>query len=67
MLNQWDGNLTIDENNGTILSKMVGAGKKNAEDNTFSGVLMGDVQSGTENNLVHETGIYGFDHGVMSF
>lgn len=67
MLNQWDGNLTIDENNGTILSKMVGAGKKNAEDNTFSGVLMGDVQSGTGNNLVHETGLYGFDHGVMSF
>lgn len=67
MLNQWDGNLTIDEENGIILSKMVGAGKKNSDDNTFSGVLMGDVQAGTGNNLVRETGIYGFDRGVMSF
>ena len=66
MLNQWDGNLTIDENNGTILSKMVGAGKKNSN-NTFSGVLMGDVQQGTGNNMVRETGLYGFQEGVMTF
>ena len=34
MLNDWNGNLTIDEKNGTILSAMMGAGIKN-EDNTF--------------------------------
>jgi hypothetical protein len=28
MLNSWDGELTIDKNNGTILSTMVGAGSK---------------------------------------
>ena len=66
MLNQWDGNLTIDENNGTILSKMVGAGRKNPN-NTFSGVLLGDVQAGTGRNMETETGLYGFQEGVMTF
>ena len=66
MLNQWDGNLTIDENNGTILSKMIGAGKKNSN-NTFSGILMGDVKAGTNNNMESETGLYGFQDGVMTF
>jgi hypothetical protein len=47
MLNEWDGSLTIDEENGTILSAMIGAGRKNIEDNTFSGVLLGDVRKGT--------------------
>ena len=42
MLNAWDGELSIDEKNGTIMSAMVGSGKKNS-DNTFSGVLMGEV------------------------
>ena len=32
--------MTIDEENGTILSTMIGAGRKNP-DNTFSGVLLG--------------------------
>jgi hypothetical protein len=35
--------LTIDEKNGTILSSLVGAGKKEF-DNSFSGVLMGNVE-----------------------
>jgi hypothetical protein len=42
MLNSWDGGLTIDEENGIILSTMLGAGRKN-DDNTFSGVLIGDI------------------------
>ena len=65
MLNGWNGNLTIDEKNGTILSTAVGAGKKNS-DNTFSGVLMGDV---TTEELDRHSGIglYGFDHGEQSY
>jgi hypothetical protein len=47
VLNHWDGKFKIDEKNGTILSTMVGAGYKN-EDNTFSGVLMGDVEINEE-------------------
>lgn len=65
MLNQWDGNLTINEKDGIILSKMVGAGKKNS-DNTFSGVLMGDLKS-SGSNMEDETGIYGFQKGKMTF
>ena len=67
MLNNWDGGLTIDEENGTILSTMLGAGRKN-DDNTFSGVLIGDVKGGTGlESTVNMTGVYGFDDGVMSY
>lgn len=67
MLNAWDGELTIDKKNGTILSSMMGAGKKN-NDNTFSGVLMGEVAAKTQDNSVQaETGLFGFNHGEQSF
>jgi hypothetical protein len=58
---------------------MVGAGKKNI-DNSFSGVLMGDITRNTginidglnpqERTLAHNhtgIGIYGFDYGEQSF
>ena len=67
MLNEWDGNLTINEENGTILSTMLGAGRKN-DDNTFSGVLIGDVKEGTGlYEAVTLTGVYGIHEGVSSF
>ena len=67
MLNQWDGSLTINEENGTILSTMLGAGKKN-QDNTFSGVLIGNIQDGTNlNNTSGLTGVYGLHEGVLSY
>lgn len=47
MLNEWDGKLQTDESKGTILSTMLGAGRKN-KNNTFSGVLIGDVQDATD-------------------
>lgn len=65
VLNEWDGSLTIDEKNGTILSTMVGAGKKEG-DNTFTGVLMGDVATGADINTA-QTGVFGYHHGVQSF
>ena len=69
MLNAWDGSLTLDEENGTILAAMIGAGRKNPEDNTFSGVLLGDVRKGTQNinDSNNLTGLYGYHHGVESF
>lgn len=68
MLNSWDGSLTIDENNGMILSTMLGAGRKNADDNTFSGVLIGDIRDGTDLNSANNmTGVYGYHHGVQSY
>lgn len=68
MLNAWDGELTIDEENGTILASMVGAGIKE-KDNSFSGVLMGDVAAKTEDSSAGAgvQGLYGFDHGEQSF
>ena len=42
LLNNWDGEFKIDEENGTIMSTMLGAGRKTSN-NTFEGVLMGDV------------------------
>ena len=63
MLNNWDGNLTIDEKNGTILSAMMGAGIKN-EDNSFSGVLMGQIGKAFEGDNI---GLYGYNKGEQSF
>lgn len=67
MLNDWDGSLTLNEENGTILSTMLGAGRKNS-DNTFSGVLIGDVKSGTGYDKTYEaTGVYGIHKGQLSY
>lgn len=78
MLNKWDGSLTIDENENAILAAKVAAGRKN-DDNTFSGVLMGDVKndlgsedifidgSGVTHSVNSTTGLYGFNHGALSF
>jgi hypothetical protein len=68
MLNSWDGEFYIDEKNGTIMSTMVGAGKKDLN-NTFSGVLMGDVAAGAgfDNRNKSGLGLYGFLQGEQSF
>ena len=51
IINSWNGELTIDNANNAILAAKVAAGKKH-DDNTFSGVMMGDW-SGKE--VVYET------------
>lgn len=67
ILNSWNGGLKTDEANGTIMANMFGAGRKN-EDNTFSGVMMGDMSKGTDNDSTYaETGIYGLYKGDVSF
>lgn len=68
MLNAWDGKLDINEDNGTIMSTMVGAGRK-TKNNTFEGVLMGDIEAGAEFNPDNKSGlgIYGFNDGAQSF
>ena len=75
MLNNWDGELKIDEDNNTILANIVGAGKKES-DNSFSGVLMGEVENAdvptdtARNALQHPhtgLGLYGFHQGEQSF
>lgn len=67
MLNDWDGTLTLDKDNGTILSTMLGAGRKDSE-NAFSGVLIGDIQQGTgQQSTSSLTGVYGLNEGVISY
>lgn len=68
VINKWDGkSLVLDETNSSIIASSIAAGKKN-NDNTFSGVMMGDW-SGTdsEGSLTKQTGVYGFHHGAMSY
>lgn len=67
ILNAWNGGLKIDEENGTIMANMLGAGRKNP-DNTFSGVMIGDMAKGTGNDSAYsETGVYGLYKGDVSF
>lgn len=69
MVNKWDGlSLKIDKENGSILGRMIGAGRKE-EDNSFSGVLMGGYtqQSLDDINLKTSTGLFGFNKGVQCF
>ena len=69
MLNEWDGELTIDKKNGTILASMIGAGRKES-DNTFSGVLMGtvsDTSGDTAAGGKGTTGMYGYNHSEQAF
>lgn len=65
LLNSWDGELKIDEDNGTIMAPMMGAGFKDSE-NRFNGVLMGDI-SKTDQISRNDTGIYGYHEGSQSF
>lgn len=68
-INKWDGALTINENESYILSKMIGAGKKN-NNNQFTGVLMGDWGNKANVNdptLTNYTGLFGFQNGVMTY
>lgn len=64
LLNAWDESVSIDAEGGTIMAPMIGAGKKNA-DNQFSGVLMGDVKKA--DNDISLTGLYGYQNGIQTF
>lgn len=70
IINDWNGKLTIDNENNAILAAKVAAGKKE-RDNTFSGVMMGDWSgndsSSADGAITSNTGIYGFQKGIASF
>ena len=65
MFNKWDGSLQIDEEGNKILSSVMAAGKKE-DDNSFSGLLMGEVgkANGSNNNNI---GLMGYQKGVRTF
>lgn len=64
-LNGWDGNsIQVNEDGGFILSPQMGAGKKE-EDNSFTGILMGEVQE--PNRINSDVGVLGYNKGTRSF
>ena len=65
-LNDWDGNsIKIDDAGGYILSPQMGAGSKNPSNNTFTGVLMGEVKQAGKD--INETGLFGYASGDRTF
>lgn len=64
-LNGWDGNsIQINDDGGYILAPEMGAGRKET-DNSFTGVLMGEVQE--PNRKTSDIGLLGYNHGERSF
>lgn len=62
-LNDWDGNsIKISNNEGYILAPQMGAGRKEP-DNSFTGVLMGEVKKSNHSNV----GLFGYSGGQRSF
>lgn len=69
ILNSWNGNLLIDEDNNRVMAATIAAGHKDNQ-NRFSGVIMGDI--GSIDNINQEritttTGLYGYHEGAQSF
>lgn len=64
-LNGWDGNsIQINEEDGYILAPQLGAGQKE-DDNSFTGVLMGQVKNPMKNQS--DVGLFGYVGGERSF
>lgn len=65
-INGWDGNsISIDKDgNGVILAPQVGAGKKEKDDNSFTGMLMGEVKEA--GRTTREIGLFGYNRGIRS-
>ena len=64
-VNDWNGELMLDEENNIIMSAQIAAGSKDG-DNQFSGVILG---SWKKNNTAEEatSGLYGYNKGSQSF
>lgn len=67
-LNKWNGkDILTDNDTGVIVANGLSAGKKES-DNTFTGVVMGDwSRTDTDAFITKQTGVYGFNHGAMSY
>ena len=66
-LNDWDGNgIDINTNGDYIISPQVAAGSKD-NNNTFTGVVMGELKVGSGSSNSAGTGLFGFYQGIESF
>ena len=67
MVNKWDGQLNIDNDNNFIGVAQIAAGKKE-NNNTFTGVLMGSFgDSNADSSLSKNTGVYGYYQGKQVY
>lgn len=67
-LNAWDGNsIEIDDTDGFILAPEIGAGRKEGTNNSFTGVLMGEIITDNDGTEKSEVGLFGYDQGIRSF
>ena len=67
-VNGWDGtHIEINEEEGYLLSPQLGAGMKNPETNSFTGLVMGSISNKTEEGYSSEkVGLMGFSEGRQS-
>lgn len=67
-VNGWDGtHIEINEEEGYLLSPQLGAGIKNPETNSFTGLVMGSISNKTEEGYSSEkVGLMGFSEGRQS-
>jgi hypothetical protein len=63
LLNNWSGNLKIDQEGNYIFSALMGAGSMST-DNKFTGVLMGNIGKAFGND---KHGLYGYKEGFNTF
>ena len=64
-LNQWDGNhIEINEEGGFILAPQIGAGQKEKDSNTFTGILMGKVKEANQKQA--DIGLIGYHRGIRT-
>ena len=67
MVNKWDGQLNIDNDNNFIGVAQIAAGKKE-NNNTFTGVLMGSFgDDKSDSSLSKNTGVYGYYQGKQVY
>ena len=67
MVNKWDGQLNIDNDNNFIGVAQIAAGKKE-NNNTFTGVLMGSFgDNKSDSSLSKNTGVYGYYQGKQVY
>jgi hypothetical protein len=67
ILNEWSGKTEINAET-YIASSVVAAGKKDS-DNTFSGIVLGDLEEWNtdKTNSILTTGLYGLSKGILTF
>lgn len=66
VLNDWNGQTIVDTENNRILTNAFAAGKMNT-DNTFSGVVLGEVENITDTGKIGKTGLYGYSSGAQAY